>query len=162
MMRLLLHRQRGFTLIELMVTLTILAVLASVALPLTQVAAKRSRENELRRALWTIRDGIDAYKRAFEEGRIRRSADDTGYPPSLAVLETGVTDQRDNRGPRIFFVRRIPRDPTCDCPERSNIDTWGVRSYASTADNPQPGRDVYDVHSLSLDLGSNGIPYRQW
>ncbi|BCL76049.1 type II secretion system pseudopilin PulG [Jeongeupia sp. HS-3] len=154
--------QRGFTLIELMVTLTILAVLATVALPLSQVAATRNRESELRQALWQIRSAIDAYKQAATDKRVATSLDDTGYPPELAVLVDGVKDATDPTGKKIYFLRRIPRDPFCDCPSMSNAQTWGIRSYASPPDSPQEGRDVYDVYTRSNAVGLNGTPYREW
>ncbi|HSC81758.1 MAG TPA: type II secretion system protein [Chitinolyticbacter sp.] len=155
-------RERGFTLIELMVTLTILAVLASVALPLSQVAATRSREEDLRRALWQIRSAIDAYKVASDEGKVQKSLDDSGYPPDLATLVDGIKDIKDPTGKKIYFLRRIPRDPFCDCPSKTNAETWGLRSYASPADAPAEGRDVYDVYSTAEGTGLNGLPYRDW
>lgn len=156
------QRQCGFTLIELMVTLTILAVLATVALPLTQIAAQRTREEELRRDLWQMRAAIDAYKQASDDGRITKSIEDTGFPPTLNVLVDGVKDMKDPAGNKMYFLRRIPRDPFCDCPSKKNDETWGKRSYASPPDSPEEGKDVYDVYSLSEAVGVNGQPYRQW
>ncbi|HEY5804438.1 MAG TPA: type II secretion system protein [Lysobacter sp.] len=153
---------RGFSLIELLVTLAIMATLATVALPLTQVAAQRSREDELRRALWQIRDAIDAYKEATDEGRIDKSVDDSGYPPTLDALVDGVADRGSATGARIYFLRRVPRDPTCDCPSRGDGQTWGLRSYASPPDSPGEGSDVYDVHSLSDGIALDGTAYRTW
>ncbi|WP_273432160.1 type II secretion system protein [Chitinibacter tainanensis] len=155
-------RQSGFTLIELMVTLTILAVLATVALPLSQVAATRNREDELRRSLTQIRDAIDQYKLAVEAGKVNKSLEDSGYPPTLDVLVDGVKDLKDPGGRKIYFLRRMPRDPFCDCPSKNNAQTWGLRSYASPPDAPAEGRDVYDVYSLSSNVGLNGVPYRDW
>lgn len=154
--------QGGFTLIELMVTLTILAVLASVALPLSQIAATRNREDELRRALWQIRNGIDEYKKASDEGRVRKNLDDSGYPPTLEALVEGVKDAKDPSGKMIYFMRRIPRDPFCDCPNQSNAETWGLRNYASSPDSPEAGKDVFDVYSTSRGIALNGVPYREW
>ncbi|GAB7128617.1 type II secretion system protein [Silvimonas sp. JCM 19000] len=153
---------RGFTLIELMVTLTILAVLATVALPLWQIGAQRNREEELQRDLLQIRAAIDAYKQAVDDGRINKSIDETGYPPTLNILVDGVKDLKDPTAKKIYFLRRLPRDPFCDCASRANDETWGKRSYASPPDSPQEGRDVYDVYSLSEGVGLNGVPYRQW
>lgn len=153
---------RGFTLIELMVTLTILAVLATVALPLSQVAATRNREDELRRALWQIRSGIDNYKAAVDANRVNKSLDESGYPPTLESLVEGVKDLKDPAGKKIYFLRRLPRDPFCDCPSKTNAQTWGLRSYASPPDAPAEGRDVYDVYSTSDKTGLNGVPYRDW
>ncbi|SAK47317.1 type II secretion system protein [Caballeronia ptereochthonis] len=153
---------KGFTLIELLVTLAILAALATVALPLTQIAAQREKEDELKRALWSIRDAIDAYKKAGDEGKIDRPVGETGYPPKLGVLVEGVADKTAPEKTRIYFLRRIPRDPMCNCPSRSDEQTWGKRSYASPADAPSEGNDVYDVYSLSEGAGLDGIPYRKW
>ncbi|PXV57050.1 general secretion pathway protein G [Dyella jiangningensis] len=153
---------RGFTLIEMLVTLAILAALASVALPLAQMAAERQREQELKRDLWQIRDAIDDYKKASDEGKIEKSASDSGYPPTLDVLVNGVTDKSSPQGQKLYFLRRIPRDPLCDCPSKSDAQTWGKRSYASPPEAPAEGDDVYDVYSLAQGNGQNGVPFRQW
>ncbi len=153
---------RGFTLIELMVTLAILGVLASIALPLAQVSVQRSKEQELRIALRDIRGAIDAYRRASDEGRIRKTAESTGYPATLAVLVEGVEDQRSPKRAKIFFLRRLPADPTFTEREAPPEQTWGKRSYASDADEPREGDDVYDVYSHSEKVGLNGVPYRKW
>lgn len=147
---------RGFTLMEVVITVAIIATLASVALPLSELAVQRTREAELRRALRDIRDALDAYKRASDEGRIARAADDSGYPPSLATLVDGVPDAKSPAGATLYFLRRIPRDPM------HAEGVWGVRSYASPAADPRPGKDIYDVHSLSERRGLNGVAYREW
>jgi general secretion pathway protein G len=145
----------GFTLIELLITVTIVALLASIAVPLADVAATRSKEQELRKALREIRGAIDAYKRAADEGAIERAADATGYPPSLAILAEGVPDKRLPDAPKIYFLRKVPADPFAP-------DGWGLRSYASPPDAPAAGKDVFDVYSLATGAGLNGVPYRQW
>lgn len=152
----------GFTLIELLVTLAILAVLASLVVPLAQVQVQRVKEQELRLALREIRTALDAYKRAHDEGRIRRVAASSGYPPSLDVLVEGVDDQRDPNRRKLYFMRRVPRDPLADDPALTDAATWGKRSYASEADEPREGDDVYDVYSRSALVGLNGVPYRRW
>ncbi|HSV70554.1 MAG TPA: type II secretion system protein [Methylibium sp.] len=155
------RRLHGFTLIELLVTVAILAVLATGAMTLTDLAAKRSREQELRLALRQIREAIDAYKVAADAKRIRTAADDAGYPPDLDALTRGVPDASRPDGRLVYFLRRLPRDPMADAALPA-AQTWGLRSYESEPDAPQPGRDVFDVYSLSPQVGLNGRPYREW
>ena len=144
-----------------MVTVAIVAILATMVLPLTQLAVQRSKEAELRANLREIRAAIDAYKAASDEGRIIRTVDGAGYPPSLHVMVTGVQDAKDPTGSKIRFLRRLPRDPFADA-RLHPAQTWGLRCYASEADQPQEGVDVYDVYSLHPGVGLNGIPYRDW
>jgi general secretion pathway protein G len=146
---------KGFTLVELLITVAILGLLASVALPLAEVTVQRGKEQELRRSLRDIRDAIDAYKRASDEGVIEKGVGKSGYPPSLAALAEGAVDKRDPRGVPVYFLRRVPADPVSGEP-------WGLRSYASPVDPPQSGDDVFDVHSKSTQTGLNGIAYREW
>lgn len=152
---------RGFTLIELLITVAILAVLASGAMALAELASQRAREQELRAGLRDIREAIDAYKRAVEAKRVRSAQGESGYPPALSVLVQGAPDATSASGARIYFLRRMPRDPFADA-SADAASTWGLRSYASDPDNPQPGRDVFDVYSMSNRTGLNGVPYREW
>ena len=147
---------RGFTLIELLITIAIVAILASAARPLSELNVKRAKELELRRALREIREGLDAYRQAAEDGRIERGAANSGYPPSLDALVQGVPDRRNPKAQRMYFLRRIPRDPM------TPDGQWGLRSYASPPESPAEGDDVYDVYTLSAGTGINGRPYREW
>ncbi len=153
---------RGFTLIEVLITAAIVATLASIALPLAEVASQRSKETDLRRALMQIRDALDAYKRASDEGRIERSPDQSGYPPTLSALVDGVTDMKSPSGAKIYFLRRIPRDPLNADPAVLAERTWALRSFESPPSDPKPGKDIFDVYSLSTRVGLAGVPYKDW
>jgi len=155
-------RAGGFTLIELVITLAIIGLLATAAMPLAQLVSKREKEAELRASLREIRTAIDAYHHAAETGHIKLEIGQSGYPPDLATLYTGVEDAASEKKNNLYFLRRIPRDPFFPDASVSAEQTWGLRSYASPADDPQPGDDVYDVYSLSRAKGLNGIAYRQW
>jgi general secretion pathway protein G len=154
--------RQGFTLIELLVTLAILGLLGTLVLPVAEVTVQRRDEQELRRALREIRGGLDAYKKAADEGRVTKAADASGYPARLAVLVEGVPDLRSPKQARIYFLRRLPRDPFAHEADLDDAATWGKRSYASEPDQPQEGDDVYDVYSRSERVGLNGIPYNKW
>lgn len=157
-----LRRHAGFTLIELVITVAIVAILSTVALPLAEVTIQRAKEHELRAALRQIREAIDAYKQAVDEGRITRRTNESGYPKSLEVLAAGVEDAKAPKKAQIYFLRRIPHDPMATDSTLPPSETWGKRSYASPPDEPKAGDDVFDVYSLSTGVGLNGIRYREW
>ncbi len=154
-------KARGFTLIEVVITVAIVALLATIAAPLAETVVRRGKEQELKTALYQIRDAIDAYKFAADAGYIQKDAAGSGYPPSLDALVEGARDLRSAAGDNIYFLRRIPRDPFADSRLEPAL-TWGLRSYQSPPDDPRPGNDVFDVHSLAPGTGLNGIPYREW
>lgn len=153
--------KNGFTLIEMLVTVAIVAILATVAMPLSELTQQRVKEQELRQDLREIRTAIDAYKQAVDEGRINRSLDQSGYPPTLDVLVEGVEDAKSPVTKTIYFLRRIPMDPFAENAADAE-SSWGKRSYESPPDAPHEGKDVFDVYSLSDRTGLNGTPYRDW
>jgi general secretion pathway protein G len=156
-------KARGFTLIELVIAVAIVAVLASAALPINELVVQRAKEQDLRRALREIRTGIDAYKQAYDEQRFGPpKVGESGYPKRLEDLVEGVEDQKNPKREKIYFLRRIPRDPFATDPALSDAATWGKRSYASPPDEPREGEDVFDVFTLAQGKGINGRPYKEW
>lgn len=160
-------RVKGFSIIELLVTLAIIGVLASAAMPMIKMSVQRNKEAELKHNLRTIREAIDAYKQAVDDGKIKKSVDTSGYPPTLETLVEGVENAKSPNKQKLFFLRKIPLDPmtpveTIPGVELDISEIWGLRSYDSEADEPREGKDVYDVYSLSPGVGLNGIPYAQW
>lgn len=181
---------RGFTLIEMVVVVAIVGILAAAAQPLMALQARRHKELELRHNLRTLRGAIDAYKQAVMEGKVQpvsgSAGVENGYPPDLQMLVDGVAmvadanpskaapneatkdatkDSAGARTPpnplRIYFLRRLPRDPFAEAMLPAS-QTWGLRSYESPPDAPQPGRDVFDVYSRSEGVGLDGTAYRTW
>jgi len=154
-------QKQGFTLIEMVVTLTILAIVASAVIPLAKTAVKREKEIELRRNLRIIREAIDAYKKLADENKIEVKDKTEGYPPDLNTLVEGVelkTTGRTEGKPKIIkFLRRIPRDPM------TNSTDWGLRSYQDDPDSDHwGGENVYDVYTKSPGIALDGTKYRDW
>jgi general secretion pathway protein G len=145
--------ERGLTLIELIVTVAILAILASAAVPVARFKVKRDRERELRRDLWEMRDAIDHYKDAADRGAFQTKVDSQNYPPDLDTLVKGV----DVQSKKVRFLRRIPVDPMTGKAE------WGMRSMQ---DDPTSdsfgGQSVFDVYSKSQGTALDGTKYSDW
>jgi len=154
-------RQRGFTLIEMLVVLAMLGVLASAARPLLELSVQRAREHELRQALRTLREALDAHKRAVEAGSVMQGPEDSGYPPRLEVLVDGIPDAKSPNGRKLYLLRRLPRDPfaPADLPA---AETWGLRAYDSAPDEPRAGKDVFDVFSRSDRKALDGSKLKDW
>jgi general secretion pathway protein G len=155
-------RTGGFTLVELVVAVAIVGVLAMMAVPLMEATARRQKEADLRAALRQIRGAIDAYHQAVLDKKVAAPADASGYPPDLERLAQGVTDISSPEGRKLFFLRRLPRDPFSAEAGLTAGQTWGKRAYASPPDEPREGEDVYDVFSRSEKKGLNGVAYREW
>lgn len=154
--------QQGFTLIEMMVTLTLLATLAAAALPMVQRHQQQRNEQTLRESLREIRSAIDRYKLASEEGRIEKEVNASFYPPTLDTLVEGVVDKTTPDKKKIYFLRSIPRDPFCHCEGRADSETWKIRSSTQPPGEFGGGKDVFDVRSSSNEAGLSGVPYAQW
>ena len=159
---------RGFTLIEMLITLALVGLLAMTSLPLYEVTARRLKESELRESLRTIRSGLDAYKAAVDSGALKKETGQSGYPPTLEILTESLqrADAADPNGTdaasRIVILRRLPRDPFFSDPQVPAAQTWSLRSYASRTDDPQPGTDVFDVSSKSTATALDGTRYASW
>jgi general secretion pathway protein G len=147
------RRMRGFTLIELIVAITILLILTGMAVPLARVSIKRERERDLRRDLWMMRDAVDRYKDAADRGAFQTKVGSEGYPPDLDTLVNGV----DVGGKKLKFLRRIPIDPMT-----GNAD-WGLRSMQDDPDSDSwDGNNIFDVYTKSEGTALDGTKYKDW
>jgi general secretion pathway protein G len=145
--------ESGLTLVELIVTIAIIAILATAALPVARFQVKRAKERELRRDLWEMRDAIDRYKDAADRGGIQIKIDTLGYPPDLETLVDGVNVQ----DKKVRFLRRVPIDPMTGQAE------WGLRSNQDDPDSDSwGGQNVFDVHSKSQGTAIDGTKYDTW
>lgn len=159
-----LFHKKGFTLTEMLVTLTILAILATAIMPLAKTAVKREKEIELRRNLRLTREAIDAYKKLADEKKIEFDEDSYGYPPDLETLVNGVEAEVEEEGEDrssskriVKFLRRIPRDPM------TNSYDWGLKSYQDEYDSDVwGGENVYDIYTKSLGTALDGTKYKEW
>ncbi len=150
----------GYSFIELLVVTTIVLILASAVQPLARVTIQRQKESELRRALRDMRDAIDKFKDAADQGMIPTTelkAGSEGYPPDLETLVEGVSVANDASGRKLKFLRRIPLDPMTAEAE------WGLRAYQDKPDTTSwGGQNVFDVRSLSGGTALDGSKYKDW
>ena len=147
------HPEAGLTLVELIITVAIVAILASAAIPIARFQVKRAKERELRRDLWEMRDAIDRYKDAADKGAFQTKADSINYPPDLQTLVDGV----DIQGKKVRFLRQIPTDPM------TNSTDWGLRSNQDDVDSDSwGGQNVFDVHTKSYATALDGTKYSTW
>jgi general secretion pathway protein G len=150
-------RQRGMTLVELIVAFTILMILSTMAVPLARYKVQRERERDLQRSLDEIRKGIDKFKDDMDAGKIGPpKIDSDNYPETLQQLVEGVKAVG-SVDKKIKYLRRIPKDPM------TNSKDWGMRS---TRDDPKAlawgGQNVFDVYTKSSDKAKDGTPYSEW
>ena len=147
------HRERGLTLVELIVAIAILAILAGAAVPLARTTVRREKERELRRDLWEMRDAIDRYKDAADRGAFQIKVGTEGYPPDLETLVKGI----DSNGKKLRFLRRIPVDPMTGNTE------WGMRSMQDEPDSDSwGGQNVFDVFTKAQGTALDGTKYSEW
>jgi general secretion pathway protein G len=145
--------ERGFTLIEMVATITILLILIGLAIPLVKLSVRREREHELRYDLWMMRDAIDRYKEAADAGKFQIKVGSEGYPPELDRLVEG----EDVGGKKLKFLRKIPVDPMTGKAE------WGMRSMQDDATSDSwGGQNVFDVYSKSEGEALDGTKYKDW
>jgi general secretion pathway protein G len=146
-------RERGLTLVELIVTVAILSILASAAFPIARFQVKRQNERQLRYDLWMMRDAIDKYKDAADQHAFQTKVDSQNYPPDLETLVKGVEVQTK----KVKFLRHIPVDPMTGKAE------WGLRSMQDDPNSTSfGGQSVFDVYSKSTGTALDGTKYSDW
>jgi general secretion pathway protein G len=154
----------GFTLVELLVTMALIGIAASVVVPYGALIEARSKETELRSSLRTIRQALDAYKAASDAGLIEKPTGSSGYPPNLDILVTGA--QRSSAfgfsATPVVFLRRLPRDPFFPDKTMPAAQTWNTRSYGARPGDFAAGQDVFDVSTQSSQLGLDGSVLSDW
>jgi general secretion pathway protein G len=147
------RKERGVTLLELIIAITIILVLMGAAIPLLRISVQRQRETELKRDLWEMRSAIDRYKEAADRNAFQSSVDSLGYPPDLDTLVKGVNVQ----SKKVRFLRRIPIDPM------TGQADWGLRSNQDDPDSTSwGGQNVFDVYTKSEKTALNGTKYKDW
>ncbi|MGB0123312.1 MAG: prepilin-type N-terminal cleavage/methylation domain-containing protein [Silvibacterium sp.] len=147
------RRETGLTLVELIVTVAILAILASAAVPVARFQVKREKERELRYDLWQMREAIDRYKDYADRGAFQTKIDSMNYPPDLQTLVDGV----DVQGKKVKFLRRIPVDPM------TKGTDWGLRSNQDDPDSDSwGGQNIFDVYTKSDGTALDGTKYKDW
>ncbi len=148
--------QRGLTLVELIVSFTLLLILSTIALPLARVQLNRAQERELSRSLREVRTAIDRYKEASDQGLLQVELESEGYPPDLETLVDGV-EVSNSPDKKLKFLRRIPRDPMTDSTD------WGLRSYQDDPDSTSfGGENVFDIYTRSQGTALDGTRYSEW
>jgi general secretion pathway protein G len=149
-------RHPGFTFVELMAAITIILILAGMALPFARTQVQREREVELRRDLRQMREAIDRYKDFSDRGMIPVKADTFGYPPDLQTLVDGVP-LKGAATAKYKFLRRIPVDPM------TGSNEWGMRSMQDDPDSRSwGGQNVFDVFTKSQGTALDGTQYADW
>jgi general secretion pathway protein G len=146
-------RQRGFSLLELIIATSILLILSTMVIPMARLSIKREKERRLRADLWDMRDAIDRYKIDADRGAFQTKVDSQNYPPDLETLVKGV----DIQGKKVRYLRKIPIDPMTGTTE------WGMRSMQDDPDSDSfGGQSVFDVYTKSTDEALDGTKYKDW
>lgn len=150
------RRANGFTLLEMLITATVLLILASAVVPMAKNSLKRQKELELRRSLREMRLAIDQYKNLVDQQKVKAPAQENyGYPESLQILVDGVPLM--GKTSKMRLLRRIPVDPF------TGQAQWGQRSVTDDSTSTSwGGNGVYDIYSTTSGTGMNGIAYREW